>query len=182
MLYLSGIDYESMADGDGVRCVIFISGCQHECHGCHSPQTHDFEAGEPVTHELIRQINEEMAKRPLLSGITISGGDAMYSAYECIKLLDELDVPNDNVWLYTGFTFEEIQKNVNMMALLTKCDVLVDGPFDIDRRDISLRFKGSSNQRIIHLCCDNCQNHLECELERDIYDKICFNFLPINYE
>lgn len=150
-MYLSGIDYESIADGPGVRTVLFVSGCKHNCPGCHSPSTHDFRNGQEVTPELIRQINEEIAKRPFLSGITLSGGDPMYSARECRRLLDELIIPNDNVWIYSGFTYEEICEHADMMLLLQECDVLVDGPFIESLRDITLEFRGSKNQRIIDL-------------------------------
>lgn len=180
MLYLSGVDYESLADGSGVRCVLFVSGCKHDCPGCHSPKTHDFENGEPVTPELIRQINEEIMKRPFLSGITLSGGDPMYSAYEVCELLEQLEIPNDNVWIYTGFTLDEIYSNANMMRLLIKCNVLVDGCFEQDKRDVSLRFRGSTNQRIIDLKCDNCahQNTDECPeyQPHEQWGKICYQF------
>ena len=180
MLYLSGIDYESLADGDGVRCVLFISGCEHNCPGCYSPQTHDFKNGEPVTPVLIRQINEEIMKRPFLSGITLSGGDPMYSAYEVCKLLENLEIPNNNVWVYTGFTLDEIHKNATMLKLLIECNVLVDGCFDQNKRDISLRFRGSSNQRVIELSCDNCANEYTCECPEykphERWDKICYQF------
>lgn len=180
MLYLSGIDYESIADGDGVRCVIFVSGCRHNCPGCHSPQTHDFENGTPVTPELIRQINDEIMKRPFLSGITLSGGDPMYQAYEVNKFLDELEIPNDNIWIYTGFTLDEIYKDANMLHLLIRCSVLVDGCFDQDKRDVSLRFRGSSNQRIIELTCNNCANKDtdKCPEYKphERWEKICYQF------
>ena len=150
-MYLSGIDYESIADGIGVRCVLFVSGCKHNCKGCHSLKTHDFKNGVEVTDELIKEINYEISKRSFLSGITLSGGDPMYSAKECVELLNKLDIPKNNVWIYSGFTFEEICKDPDMLSLLKKCDVLVDGMFMEDLRDITLDFRGSSNQRIINI-------------------------------
>ena len=151
-MYLSGVDYESLADGDGVRTVLFISGCKHNCKGCHSPDTHDFKYGTEVTPDVIEDINQEIKKRlPFLSGITLSGGDPMYSAKECIDLLDKLIVPKENVWVFSGFTYEEIKQNPDMVNLLERCNVLVDGPFIEEQRDVSLKFRGSSNQRIIYL-------------------------------
>lgn len=148
-MYLSGINYESIADGVGVRTTIFVSGCLHNCYGCQSPSTHNFFAGTPVTKDLIESINVEIRKRPFLSGITLSGGDCMYSPIETIKLLNSLYIPKNNIWCYTGFTIEELLKNQNQTELLKRIDVIVDGRFDLNKRDVTLMFRGSSNQRII---------------------------------
>ena len=150
-MYISGVDYESIADGEGVRCTIFVSGCKHNCKSCHSPSTHDFNSGTKLTKEVLNDINEEIKKRKFLSGITLSGGDPMYSAKECIELLNNLYIPHNNVWIYSGFTYEEICNDKEMKALLDKCDVLVDGVFIEELRDVSLDFRGSANQRIIKL-------------------------------
>lgn len=148
-MYLSGINYESLVDGEGMRTTIFVSGCLHNCPKCHSPQTHSFTYGREVSTELIDKINKEMDKRPFLSGITLSGGDCMYSAVETLKLIKNLHIPKNNIWCYTGFTFEELVANPNQFNLLKRINVLVDGVFDDTRRDITLLFKGSTNQRII---------------------------------
>lgn len=138
-----------MVDGEGVRAVLFISGCLHNCPYCHSPQTHSFTFGKEVNQELIDEINTEINKRPYISGITLSGGDCMYSPVETIKFLKKLNIPHNNIWCYTGFTFEEIVQNKNQFQLLKHIDVLVDGLFEYANRDISLAFRGSTNQRII---------------------------------
>lgn len=148
-MYLCGVNFESMVDGEGVRAVLFVSGCLHNCPYCHSPQTHSFTFGREVNQELIDNINSEMDKRPYISGITLSGGDCMYSPVETMKLLKKLHIPHNNVWCYTGFTYEEIINNKNQTQLLRYIDVLVDGKFDYRKRDITLAFKGSANQRII---------------------------------
>lgn len=148
-MYLCGINFESLVDGEGVRAVLFISGCLHNCPYCHSPQTHSFTYGKEVDQELIDQINNEMIKRPYISGITLSGGDCMYSPVEILKLIKKLDIPHNNIWCYTGFTYEQIISNKNQYKLLKYIDVLVDGEFEYSKRDISLAFRGSSNQRII---------------------------------
>ena len=138
-----------MVDGEGVRAVLFVSGCLHNCPYCHSPQTHNFTYGVEVNQELIDEINEEITKRPYISGITLSGGDCMYSPVETLKLIKKLNIPHNNIWCYTGFTFEQLITNNNQLQLLKHINVLVDGRFEYDKRDISLAFKGSSNQRII---------------------------------
>lgn len=148
-MYICGVNYESIADGIGVRTTIFVSGCLHNCVGCHSPETHNFTYGSPMTEPLITEINSEISKRPFLSGITISGGDAMYSPLETVKLIKQLSIPKNNIWLYTGFTIEEILNNNNQMSLLKHINVLVDGRFEYTKRDITLKWRGSSNQRVI---------------------------------
>ena len=151
MLKLAGYDFESFADADGVSCVLFFSGCRHSCKGCHSPQTHDFNYGLEITDKVIDKINEEIDKRPFLNALVLSGGDPMYSAKEILSMLPKLHIPNNNIWCYSGFKFEEIQKDPDMMALLEKCTCLIDGMFNIEKRDVSLKFRGSSNQRVINI-------------------------------
>ena len=146
MVKLVGVDWESFADAEGVSCVLFISGCLHKCEGCHSPQTHDFKYGIEITDKVIEHINSEIDKRPFLNALVLSGGDPMYSAKELLPIISKIHVPNDNIWCYSGFTMEEIQSNSDMSALLDVCSHLVDGKFDISKRDITLGFKGSSNQ------------------------------------
>jgi len=149
MLYISGIDYESAVDAEGVACTIFFSGCKHRCKGCHSMDTWDFNYGKRVTSELISSINTELDKRHFLSALVLSGGDPMYSALEVKKFVSRIHIPKNNIWCYSGFTIEEILNNSDMKELLTICNVLVDGKFDINKRDITLPFRGSGNQRII---------------------------------
>lgn len=148
-MYLCGVNFESMVDGEGVRAVLFISGCLHDCPYCHSPQTHSFTFGKEINQELINEINREITKRPYISGITLSGGDCMYSPIETLKFIKKLKIPHNNIWCYTGFTYEELLNNKNQFQLLKNINVLVDGKFDYSKRDISLAFRGSTNQRII---------------------------------
>lgn len=147
-LYLSGINYESIADAEGVSCVLFFSGCNHNCEGCHSPSTHDFKNGILVTDEVINTINEEIDKRPFLSSLVLSGGDPMYSSKKILKLLDRLHIPNNTIWVYSGFTLREIKQCKGMSELLDRCNVLIDGKFELEHRDITLQFRGSSNQKM----------------------------------
>lgn len=148
MLHIAGIDYESIADAEGVCCTLFFSGCRHRCRGCHSPDTWDFDYGKPLDKYLIAEINRQIDKRPFLNGIVLSGGDPMYSAGEICRLLPEIHIPNNNIWCYSGFTIEEILLDDEKKKLLNKCSVLIDGPFEVDKRDVTLLFRGSSNQRM----------------------------------
>lgn len=149
-LYLSGIQYESLADGIGFRATIFVSGCKHNCPGCHSPKTHSFTAGKECTDELIDEIKEEIELRSqMLYGITFSGGDPFYSPEKVIDLIHQLGVENHHIWMYSGFTVEEILQDPKKTELLSYAEVLVDGPFIESERNVSLRFRGSENQRLI---------------------------------
>lgn len=148
MLYISGINYESIADAEGVACTIFISGCKHQCKGCHSKDTWNFTNGKLLTMEMINQINKEIDKRPFLSGVVLSGGDPMYSPIDVHKMISYLHIPHNNIWCYTGFLFEEIIKDNDKKVLLNDCNVLIDGQFKIEQRDVTLNFRGSKNQRI----------------------------------
>lgn len=148
---IAGINYESIVDGPGVRIVIYVSGCDHNCSGCHNPAAFNFSAGRECTASMVNEIMAYIREHPYLHGITLSGGDPMYSATEVDVLLSELrqEFPGLSVWLYSGFTYEEIDQCVPMRSVLAKCDVLVDGEFVLSERDISLPYRGSRNQRII---------------------------------
>lgn len=148
---LSGVKYESFVDAEGVSCVLFTSGCFHHCKGCHSPQTHDPSYGMEITSELVDKINSEINKRPFLNALVLSGGDPMYYPEECAELVEKIAAPNNNVWVYSGFTYEEIVADPKKKKLLDKCKVLVDGEFKISERDTTLSFRGSRNQRVIDL-------------------------------
>lgn len=177
MLHLAGINYESFADGPGVRAVLFFSGCHHRCKGCHSPQTHNFNYGTPITDELTDEINREIIKRAsFLSGITLSGGDPMYSYKEVYEFLNKIHIPKNNIWLFTGFTWEHLlhynRKEIEIdsvwnnpgfiipMDLVSRCNVVVDGPFVEEERDITLKFRGSKNQRLIDVQKSLSQNEV----------------------
>lgn len=150
---VSGINFESIADGDGVRVVVYVSGCLHNCKGCHNPTSHSFTAGRPFTEELQDEIISYIKKTPFISGLTLSGGDPMYSAREIVPFVEALkrEVKDISVWIYSGFCYEEILENSEMTELLSLCDVLVDGEFILEQRDMTLCYKGSTNQRIIDI-------------------------------
>lgn len=150
---VAGINFESIADGVGVRVVVFVSGCRHNCKGCHNPTSHSFTVGRTFSVELQDEIVDYIRKTPFISGVTLSGGDPMYSAAELIPFVERLraEFPKLSIWVYSGFTFEEIMEDTAMSSLLKLCDVLVDGLFILEQRDVTLAYKGSRNQRLIDI-------------------------------
>lgn len=150
---IAGINFESVVDGEGVRVVVFVSGCLHNCKGCHNPASHSFTAGQSFTDELQDEIISYIQRTPFISGLTLSGGDPMYSAAEITPFVERLksELKTISIWIYSGFTYEEICEDTDMLRLLKLCDVLVDGEFILEQRDITLSYKGSRNQRIIDI-------------------------------
>jgi anaerobic ribonucleoside-triphosphate reductase activating protein len=140
-----GINRVSLADGIGVRTVAYIGGCTHRCPGCQNESSWD-DLGETVP---IDYVVAELLNNPYVD-ITISGGDGLTIQYDAtLELLKRLrKASRKNIWLYTGYTFEELI-NSDKKEVLDYIDVLVDGRFIEDERDITLKFKGSSNQDII---------------------------------
>lgn len=148
---LSGIIDESIVDGPGIRMTIFFQGCTHNCYKCHNPETHSFTGGKEYDLEYV---DKKLADSPYLDGVTFSGGDPLdnpESALEIAELVKEKY--NLNLWIYTGYTFEEIleksKNNKIYLDIFSLTDVLVDGPFVNNLRDLSLLYRGSTNQRII---------------------------------
>lgn len=146
---------ESINEGEGLRAALFVSGCRHYCKGCFSAATWNFNYGEPFTPQREQEIIEDIANNPLLSGITILGGDPFFSSTEVSLFIDRLReaVPNISVWIYSGYTFEELitDPHSEEYALLTRCQVIIDGRFEQNLLDTSLLYRGSSNQRIINI-------------------------------
>ena len=139
---------ETMADGPGFRTSIYCAGCAHHCPGCHNPQSWDFAGGREMSvYELL-----EIVKADEFANVTFSGGDPLYQVEaftELARLIKE--ETGKNIWCYTGFTYEEILSDSRLSQILPYIDTIVDGPFVQDKRDPELHFRGSSNQRIIHL-------------------------------
>lgn len=149
---IAGTVNDSIVDGPGIRFAIFTQGCPHHCVGCHNPHTHDFEAGELVALE---SLLDKIKSNPLLDGVTYSGGEPFCQAEQLYNLGVEIKKLGMNIVTYTGYTFEYLTEHANSQnfykELLSVTDYLVDGPFELDKRDILLKFKGSSNQRIINV-------------------------------
>jgi len=131
-------------DGPGLRTSIYFAGCAHRCDGCHNPQSWDFKAGRDMTIAEIVSVVEENG-----FNVTFTGGDPMYQAENLTALAKELKFKGYKLWCFTGFEFEEIADKEPYNTLLRHLDVVVDRPFVKTLRDISLRFRGSSNQRLI---------------------------------
>ncbi len=147
-LRVAGIVKESVVDGPGFRYVIFAQGCTHCCEGCHNPDTHALDGGYAVdTDNLIEDIKQSR----YIDGVTFSGGEPFLQADAFIHIAEKLKESNINIVCYTGFTFEELMgsKEVNRIKLLGLTDMLIDGPYMEEFKDISLTYRGSKNQRII---------------------------------
>lgn len=151
-LRLAGIIRESIVDGPGIRFVVFAQGCPHQCVGCHNPQSWPVEGGFVAAPE---QIVEEMIKNPLLKGLTLSGGEPFCQCAAMAQLARAAHEKGFDVITYTGFTFEELLGRAasapEILELLMSTDILIDGPFIAELKSYDLQFRGSSNQRIIHV-------------------------------
>ncbi|MGI6712422.1 MAG: anaerobic ribonucleoside-triphosphate reductase activating protein [Bacillota bacterium] len=147
---VAGIEKESIVDGPGIRYVVFAQGCSHNCPGCHNPETHSFDGGSMVE---IDKIIQEVKSNPLLDGITLSGGEPLDQADGFAELAQKAGELGLNVMIYSGYTYEKIMRGTNPKwdRLLGLADILVDGPFIRNEQDMTLKFRGSKNQRIIDL-------------------------------
>ncbi len=146
---ITGIVRESIVDGPGLRTAVFAQGCSHHCLGCHNPQTWDFNAGQQID---VDRVMEEIKKVKLITGVTLSGGEPFDQAEGFAELAEKVKGQGLSVITFTGYTFEEIlaqQAKAAWMSLLRNSDLLVDGPFKQELKDLSLAFRGSKNQRII---------------------------------
>lgn len=144
-----------IANGTGVRLSLFVSGCPHHCPQCFNQEAWAFDAGKPFTDKEYNVIITEI-KKSYYDGITLLGGEPFAQDKEGLQTLTKLCKDahslNKNVWAYSGYAFEELKAGTKeQKELLANCDVLVDGRFEIDKKDITLPFRGSSNQRIIYL-------------------------------
>lgn len=149
---VAGIVKESIVDGPGLRFAVFSQGCPRRCKGCHNEAAHDFEGG--YERELAG-ILEEIDADPLLSGVTFTGGEPFCRPKEFFKLGAAVKARGLTIVAYSGYTLEELQemaaKNEDIKRLLGIVDYLVDGPFILEERDLTLDFRGSRNQRFIRM-------------------------------
>lgn len=161
------ITYPDQNNGDGLRIVLWVAGCEHHCTNCQNQQTWSPQSGIPFDKNAMNEILNEL-KKDYISGITFSGGDPLHpkNVQNVLKIVDEIRVsyPTKNIWLYTGYTWEQIMhpvitdinsEQLKMLQmrkeLVSKCDVLIDGRYVDELRDISLHWRGSSNQRVINV-------------------------------
>lgn len=138
---------DSIVDGKGLRFTLFTQGCPHLCEGCHNPQTHDFQGGREMSVDEIVSI---ILKNPLTDGVTFSGGEPFCQAADCAEIARRVKEKGLDIWAYSGWTFDQLLRGTpEQQELLRLCDVLVDGPFILSQRSLTLKWKGSANQRVI---------------------------------
>ena len=137
-----------MADGPGLRTSIYCAGCGHHCRGCHNPQSWDIANGRWMSIDEIMDV----IKADTISNVSFSGGDPFFQVEAFTELARRIKTETSKtIWCWTGFTIEQIRADEHLSMLLPYIDTLVDGPFILEQRDTTLLFRGSPNQRIIHL-------------------------------
>ena len=148
------IEKTSIANGTGIRVVLWVSGCSLHCKGCHNPETWDSCSGKPFDENAKKELFEALNK-PYIQGVTFSGGHPFEkvnrSTIYCLAKEIKTKFPEKDIWLYTGYTWEEIFESDIREIIRTLCwiDVLVDGRYIEEERDITLKWRGSRNQRVI---------------------------------
>ncbi len=150
-LRVAGFLDNSLVNGEGLRSVLFVSGCRHNCKGCHNKCMQDFNYGDNVSlDEILDRIKSNI---PLIKGVTFSGGDPFEQAAGLSMLAERVHELGLNIWCYSGYTYDEIinSNDKNKHELLKKIDVLVDGRFVEGLKEGAVKYTGSSNQRIIRL-------------------------------
>lgn len=151
-LRIAGVVKESIVDGPGIRFVIFSQGCPHQCPQCHNGATHDFGGGYDCE---INKIVTVIDQNPLLAGVTFSGGEPVCQPEGFLALAKLVKERNLNIIMYSGYTYEELMElacqSVSLKELLATIDTLIDGKYDESKRDLTLLFRGSKNQRIIDM-------------------------------
>lgn len=151
-LRIAGIVRESIVDGPGIRFTVFCQGCPHRCEGCHNENTLDFAGGYDCA---IDKIIAEIDKNPLLTGVTFSGGEPFCQPEGFLALAEKLQKRNLDITAFTGYTYEELlklgQSRPIILELLDLIDLLIDGKFLLEQKDLTLQFRGSRNQRVIDM-------------------------------
>lgn len=147
---IAGFYPDSITNGEGWRAVLFVSGCPHQCPGCHNPQSWDKNYGEAFDED---DIYHQIMENPFLDGLTLSGGEPFLYYRELLPLIKRVKGKKLTIWSYTGFTFEELllrsKTNIDLLEFLKEIDVLVDGRFQVEHKEPKRIFRGSANQRII---------------------------------
>ncbi|MFD1466039.1 anaerobic ribonucleoside-triphosphate reductase activating protein [Lapidilactobacillus mulanensis] len=150
--YIASYKPFNFVDGEGVRCSLYVSGCRFACPGCYNAAAQNFRYGKPYTDELQEQILDDLSQS-YVQGLTLLGGEPFVNTQVCLQLVDALRARfghTKDVWSWTGYTWDELmQETPDKLELLSKIDILVDGRFLLAKKDLTLQFRGSSNQRII---------------------------------
>lgn len=151
-MYYHNIDHCDMLNGDGIRVSLWVSGCSLHCKGCQNPQTWDFNSGIPFDSEALQELYNALDKE-YIQGLTLTGGNPMDNMPEILHICRTVKerFPDKDIWLYSGYTLEQILQWEVGVCILEYVDVLVDGPYIEEQRDISLKWIGSKNQRVINL-------------------------------
>lgn len=161
-----GIYKSDSCNGEGWRTVLFVSGCNHNCKNCQNPKTWDKNYGKEFTDEALNILIEQLQK-PYIDGLTLSGGDPLFpdNKEEILRICKTIKtiLPEKTIWLYTGYKYEEIKD----LEIMNYIDVLVDGPFIEEQKDLTLAFRGSKNQRIIDVKTGNILNFDKKEEKND---------------
>lgn len=182
ILRLAGVVRESIVDGPGLRFAIFCQGCPHNCPKCHNQDTHDFSGGYDCD---IQKIVNAIEENPLLSGVTFSGGEPSHQPVAFLEIAKKVKSRGLNIWMYSGYTLEELlsranstisdldnmnenssqtseknEEQVALKGLLSLIDVLVDGKFINELKDLTLPFRGSKNQRLIDMAATKRHNKI----------------------
>ncbi len=143
----SKLQLDSIVDGPGIRTVIWFQGCSHNCKFCHNPDTHSFVGGALYT---VDEIKKELSELEFQDGVTLSGGDPFFQPEPAIEIAKYAHSLGLNVWAYTGFLYEDlVNAKDKRKELLENVDVLVDGKFEIEKKSLACKFRGSTNQRLI---------------------------------
>ncbi|MDU5324504.1 MAG: anaerobic ribonucleoside-triphosphate reductase activating protein [Peptoniphilus harei] len=140
-----------VANGPGIRTTIFVTGCTHKCHNCFNEEYQNFNFGCPWTPKETDEVIKDL-KLDEVKGLTILGGEPFQNEVDLLQVIHDIKKEvQKEIWIFSGYTYEEILKDDDKKKLLKECDVLVDGRFVEALKDLSLRFRGSSNQRIIDI-------------------------------
>ena len=149
-LRLAGVIRESVVDGPGWRFVVFVQGCPHRCKGCQNPQTHDFDGGYEGDCE---KLFEAFMQNPVLAGMTLSGGEPFSQARPLAALARRVHGAGKNIVTFTGWTYEQLVDGATpengWLELLQETDLLIDGRFELEKKSLEIKFRGSTNQRLI---------------------------------
>lgn len=150
---ISGVIEESIVDGPGIRVVFFLQGCKHRCPGCHNPGTHSMNGGQIWS---LDEVEKVIDSNPHTDGITLSGGDPFFQIEATKDIVQLIRKKYDlSILVYTGFLIEDLMLRAegddDLSFILNNIDVLIDGPFVLEKKDLSLQYRGSSNQRIIDM-------------------------------
>lgn len=149
-LRMCGVEPESIVDGPGFRYVAFVQGCPHKCPGCHNPQSHTYDDGYDLS---VQELYDEIKSNQYLAGVTFSGGEPFTQVKPLLELAKKVKADGLSLMSYSGYTLEELQarEDADTDELLGLLDILVDGRFIEEQKDLTLLYRGSENQRVIDM-------------------------------